>query len=190
MALIVRNYVSVSKSGITDYGMKIGLDHKGQNMKSRTSCSEEVRGFYERMPYPAPLTSLDGHIQRYSNSDRRRALFHLMWPTDRPRAGQEILVAGCGTSQAAKYALREPDARITAIDVSKTSLHHTRHLQGKYNLNNLELHHLPIEDVAKLARSFDLVVCTGVLHHMPDPDHGLRALRDLLRPSGAMRLMV
>ena len=34
------------------------------------------------------------------------------------------------------------------------------------------------------------MVCTGVLHHLPDPDHGLRALRDVLRPSGAMRLMV
>jgi hypothetical protein len=34
------------------------------------------------------------------------------------------------------------------------------------------------------------VVCTGVLHHLPDPDYGLRALRDVLRPSGAMRLMV
>jgi hypothetical protein len=29
-----------------------------------------------------------------------------------------------------------------------------------------------------------------VLHHLPDPDHGLRALRDVLRPSGAVRLMV
>jgi 2-polyprenyl-3-methyl-5-hydroxy-6-metoxy-1,4-benzoquinol methylase len=92
--------------------------------------------------------------------------------------------------QAARYALREPDARITAIDVSDTSLRHTRDLQRKYNLENLELRQLPIERVREIGRSFDLVVCTGVLHHLPDPDHGLRALRDVLRPSGAMRLMV
>ena len=41
-----------------------------------------------------------------------------------------------------------------------------------------------------MGRSFDLVVCTGVLHHLPDPDRGLCALRDVLRPSGAMRLML
>jgi hypothetical protein len=41
-----------------------------------------------------------------------------------------------------------------------------------------------------MRRTFDLVVCTGVLHHLPDPDQGLCALRDVLRPSGAMRLMV
>ena len=152
--------------------------------------SEEVREFYERMPYPAPLTSLDEHRALYENPLRRRAEFHLIWPDKRPRENQEILVAGCGTSQAARYALREPDARITAIDVSDTSLRHTRDLQRKYNLQNLELHKLPIESVSELGRTFDLVVCTGVLHHLADPDEGLRALRDVLRPDGAMRVMV
>jgi SAM-dependent methyltransferase len=152
--------------------------------------SEEVHDFYERMPYPAPLTNLNGHIDLYKNPLRRRAEFHLIWPDQRLRENQEILIAGCGTSQAAKYALREPDARITAIDVSDASLGHTRDLQRKHNLENLELHKLPIESVSELGRSFDLVVCTGVLHHLPDPDEGLRALRDVLRPDGAMRVMV
>jgi SAM-dependent methyltransferase len=152
--------------------------------------SEEVRDFYERMPYPTPLANLDAHRDLYKNPNRRRAEFHLMWPAKQPRAGLEILIAGCGTSQAARYALREPDARIAAIDVSDTSLRHTRELQRKYNLENLELHQLPIERVYEIGRSFDLVVCTGVLHHLPDPDCGLRALRDVLQPSGAMRLMV
>ena len=112
--------------------------------------SEEVRDFYERMPYPAPLTSLDEHRDLYKNPDRRRAEFHLIWPAKQPRGDQEILIAGCGTSQAARYALREPDARITAIDLSDTSLRHTRDLQRKYNLENLELHQLPIERVRRL----------------------------------------
>jgi len=154
------------------------------------SRNEEVRDFYERMPYPAPLTNLDAHRDLYKNPDRRRAEFHLIWPAKQPRGDQEILIAGCGTSQAARYALREPDARITAIDVSDASLRHTRDLQRKYDLGNLALHQLPIERVREMGRSFDLVVCTGVLHHLPDPDYGLRALRDVLRPSGAIRLMV
>lgn len=151
---------------------------------------DEVRDFYERMPYPAPLTSLDEQRELYKNPDRRRAMFHLTWPAEKPCRNQEILIAGCGTSQAARYALREPDARITAIDVSDTSLRYTRELQRKYNLENLELHQLPIESIKEIGRSFDLVVCTGVLHHLPDPDYGLCALRDVLSPSGAMRLMV
>jgi len=138
------------------------------------------------MPYPAPRTSLD----ESGDPDHRRARFHRIWPAEQPRGNQEILVAGCGTSQAARYALRELDARITAIDISETSLRHTRDLQRKYKLEHLELHQLPIERIQELGRSFDLIVCTGVLHHLLDPDLGLRALRAVLRPRGAMRLMV
>ena len=151
---------------------------------------EEVRDFYERLPYPAPLTSLDEHRALYANPDRRRALFHRMWPTGRPGDHQEILVAGCGTSQAARYALREPNARVTAIDISETSLLHTRNLQRKYALKNLELHQLALENVEELGRTFDLIVCTGVLHHLSDPDRGLRVLHDVLSRKGAMQLMV
>jgi SAM-dependent methyltransferase len=109
---------------------------------------------------------------------------------ERLRTHQEILVAGCGTSQAARYALREPEARVTAIDISETSLRHTSDLQRKYSLHNLELHQLPLEAVKDLGRTFDLIVCTGVLHHLPEPDVGLRALRDALSRKGAMHLMV
>ena len=154
------------------------------------TVAEEVRSFYERMPYPAPLTSLDQHRDLYKNPDRRRTHYHLTWPTEPLRGNQEILVAGCGTSQAARYALREPGARVAAIDISDTSLRYTRELQRKYQLENLELHKLSIENVTELGRTFDHVVCTGVLHHLPDPDEGLRALRRVLRPRGAMHLMV
>ena len=152
--------------------------------------ASEVRDFYEKMPYPAPVESLERNVRRYTNPLYRRALHHLIWPTGQSRANPEILIAGCGTSQAARYALREPNAHVTAIDISETSIRHTRKLQRRYNLENLELHQLPIEHVADLGRSFDLIVCTGVLHHLPDPDLGLRALRDVLDPEGAMHLMV
>lgn len=152
--------------------------------------SEDVHAFYERMPYPAPLTSLDKERELYKNPDRRRSIFHRMWPTEPLRGNQEILVAGCGTSQAARHALREPAARVTAIDISEASLNHTRKLQQKYNLENLELHQLSIAGIQNFGRTFDQIVCTGVLHHLPDPDAGLRALRDVLNPQGAMHLMV
>ena len=93
--------------------------------------SEAVRAFYESHPYPAPLRDLDRYRELYRNPDRRRAWSLLLWPTEKPRAKREILVAGCGTSQAAVHALREPDANVTAIDISETSLRHTRDLQRK-----------------------------------------------------------
>ena len=132
----------------------------------------QVRDFYERMPYPAPLTSLDEHRELCRDPQRRRVLFHRIWPSRQAAYEQDVLIAGCGTSQAARYALGEPTARVTAIDISETSLRHTRRLQRKYQLTNLTLHQLPIERVHELGRDFDLIVCTGVLHHLPDPDLG------------------
>ena len=41
-----------------------------------------------------------------------------------------------------------------------------------------------------MERRFDLIVCTGVLHHLADPDAGLRALRSALKSEGLMYLMV
>jgi len=154
------------------------------------STNDGVRDFYERMPYPPPLTSLDEERKLYANPARRRVLFHRMWPTEQPSDHQEILIAGCGTSQAARHALRQPGARVIGIDISETSLRHTRDLQAKYRLDNLELHQIPIERVQELGRSFDQIVSTGVLHHLPDADAGLRALRQVLRPHGAMHVMV
>jgi SAM-dependent methyltransferase len=63
-------------------------------------------------------------------------------------------------------------------------------LKRKYNLNNLQFYQLPIERVNELAMSFDQIVCTGVLHHLADPDAGLSALREVLEPDGAMHFMV
>ena len=158
--------------------------------QSPTDCADAVRAFYESHPYPAPLRDLNRHRELYRNPDRRRALSLLLWPLEEPRTDREILVAGCGTSQAAIHALREPDAHVTAIDISETSLHHTRELQRKYGLRSLDLRRLAIEDVGELGRSFDQIVCTGVLHHLPDPDIGLRSLRSVLSPDGAMHVMV
>ena len=84
----------------------------------------------------------------------------------------------------------EPDARVTAIDVSETSLRHTRDLQQKHDIRNLHLHRLAIERIGELGETFDQIVCTGVLHHLSDPNAGLRALRDVLARDGAMHIMV
>src|SRR5215813_7718315 len=123
-----------------------------------TDPADAVCAFYDSHPYPTPIENLDRHRELYRNPDRRRAWSLLLWPTEKPRADREILVAGCGTSQAAIHALREPDAHVTAIDISEVSLSHTRELQRKYGLRNLDLHRLAIENVGELGRAFDQIV--------------------------------
>jgi SAM-dependent methyltransferase len=150
----------------------------------------EVQDFYERYPYPRPIDSLEDYRRRWQDRQRRRAGYHLFWPANSFRESYSILVAGCGTSQAAKHAMRWPEASVTGIDFSTTSVRCTEELKGKYQLNNLQVQQLAIERVGELEASFDQIVCTGVLHHLPDPDAGLKALRGVLKPGGAMHLMV
>lgn len=164
--------------------------------KSATSVYREaekgdpIREFYTDHPYPPPVENLDRARDEWQDEKRHRAEYHLFWPDKKYRADLDILVAGCGTWQAAKYALCHPAARVTGIDVSTTSLDHTERLKQKYNLANLVTRRLPIENAADLGRRFDLIVCTGVLHHLADPDKGLAALRSLLAPDGAIYLML
>ena len=77
-----------------------------------------------------------------------------------------------------------------ALMLVSTSIEHTEVLRRQYNLTNLELQQFPIDRVRELGQLFDKIVCTGVLHHLPDPEVGLRALHDVLMPHGVMHLMV
>jgi len=155
-----------------------------------TDVAERVRAFYEAHPYPPPVGDLEGYRRRWDDPQRRRADHHLHWPARPFRDDPSILIAGCGTSQAAKHALRWPAARVTAIDFSAASVQATLELKRKHALDNLEVRELPIERVGELGATFDQIVCTGVLHHLADPAAGLAALRAALAPRGAMHLMV
>jgi SAM-dependent methyltransferase len=167
------------------------VDESLSKPPSPTSAgSAQVQDFYERYPYPRPTDDLDQYQRLWQDGKRRRADFHLIWPTRAYREDFSILVAGCGTSQAAKYALRWPAAHVTGIDFSAKSVRCTAYLKRKYNLGNLDILQLPIERAGELTSTFDQIVSTGVLHHLPDPDAGLSALRSILKPGGAMHLMV
>jgi SAM-dependent methyltransferase len=152
--------------------------------------TDPVREFYTRHPYPPPVDNLDRAREEWRDPNRHRAEHHLFRPDQPYRADLDILVAGCGTWQAAKYAVCHPAARVAGIDVSETSIDHTARLKRQYDLSNLDVRQIPIERAHDLLREFDLIVCTGVLHHLADPDAGLRALRSVLKPDGAIYLMV
>ncbi|HEX5966809.1 MAG TPA: class I SAM-dependent methyltransferase [Pyrinomonadaceae bacterium] len=152
--------------------------------------SDSIVEFYTNHPFPPPLENLDRALEYYRDDNVRRSEFHLLWPNHAYREDFDVLIAGCGTWQAAKYALGHPAARVVAIDVSATSLEHTERLKQKHNLTNLDVRELPIENANDLGQSFDHIICTGVLHHLADPDAGLHALRSVLQRDGAMYLMV
>lgn len=145
---------------------------------------------YERWVYPEPIQDLPQWLeQNWQWFDPSHA-HRLLWPERPYRPGLDVLIAGCGTNQAAVIAFTNPSAHVVAIDVSAPSLRHQELLRERYDLRNLELHLLPIEDVSSLGRDFDLIMSTGVLHHLADPQVGMNALADCLREDGVLALML
>jgi SAM-dependent methyltransferase len=155
------------------------------------TVTEAVRKQYEAYSYPPPIEDAGQFLRQWGplTCDPKFAGIQL-WPEGRPRQDLRILCAGCGSSQAPLIALNNPDCSVTGIDLSEASLAHSNRHRERHNLSNLELRRMSLLDVGKLDRSFDLIVCTGVLHHLPDPDAGLKALADVLDPRGSMAIML
>jgi SAM-dependent methyltransferase len=154
------------------------------------NANEAVRSFNDLHPYPPPAEDLNEYRRKWQDEGRRLADFYLHWPRRLYREDLRVLVAGCGTSQAARHALRRPSAHVVGIDINEMNVNHTLALKKKYNLSNLDVFHMPMERVYELGEVFDLIVCTGALNHLSDPQSGLCALRTVLDVNGALDLMV
>jgi SAM-dependent methyltransferase len=155
-------------------------------------ADDPVAEQYEKWVYPAPLPDLAAvplASPQWRFKDLRE-LYWAYWPSAPYREDLDVLVAGCGTIAAACYAYLYPQTRVVGIDVSAASLAHEDLLRQKHQLGNLTLCQCRVEDAVTLGRTFDFIVCHGVLHHLVDPAAGLRVLGGLLNPDGVIDIMV
>ena len=146
---------------------------------------------YTDYVYPEPINDMLEWIKsgKRLSLDLELNQFNF-WPYSRNLNNINILVAGCGTNQAAYYAIRNPNCNVIGIDLSLSSLSHQKYLKEKHKINNLSLYQGSILNVDALKVKFDLIYCTGVLHHLPSPDEGLRSLKSVLKSDGVMGLML
>lgn len=105
------------------------------------------------------------------------------------KKGAKILIAGCGTGRgAAEAALAFPDARILAVDLSRGALAFGAMRAKEFNLSNVDFAQADILNLGAARRTFDGIVADDVLHHLPDPVQGWKALAGVLEPGGLMRV--
>ena len=106
-----------------------------------------------------------------------------------PAKDKNILVAGCGTGQELiGMALHYPKARFLGIDISKASLAYAQKKTAELGLSNIEFMHMDLLDLEKLNKTFDMITCCGVLHHMQDPMQGWHSLLSCLKPEGILKI--
>lgn len=150
----------------------------------------EIKEQYEKWVYPEPVFDLDKHCELSTHYHDLKELKPFIENGLGSRPVADVLIAGCGTNQAATHAYRNPKIQYTAIDVSSSSLAHQQFLVSKYKLSNLHLLQLDIRDAHQLNQKFDHIISTGVIHHFADPREPLLVLKSLLRRGGLMNLMV
>jgi 2-polyprenyl-3-methyl-5-hydroxy-6-metoxy-1,4-benzoquinol methylase len=100
----------------------------------------------------------------------------------------KILIAGCGTGNQVINASRYKNAQITAIDISKNSLAYAARKSQEYKMNNVRLQQLDILDANQLKDVYDVIECSGVLHHLQNPAKGLATLNSKLKPGGYFKI--
>jgi len=147
-------------------------------MDSRT---EAVRRFYEQTPFPgyAPLDTLQA-LRRRGDSNRFARLLDQAIPCD-----AVVAEIGCGTGQMALY-LARADRVVIGADLTRASLLLGKAAAGRFGLQRVmfvetDMHHAGLKHGA-----FDVVYCSGVLHHTPNPRASFAELATLARPGGTI----
>ena len=102
---------------------------------------------------------------------------------------ETVLVAGCGTGfEPIDLARRDPPLRITAMDLSRASLAYGARAARELGLDRIRFVQGDILTLDGVEERFDVIVSTGVIHHMDRPEAGLARLAGVLRPGGVIRL--
>jgi SAM-dependent methyltransferase len=151
--------------------------------------SAKVRDQYEANPYPrwvdSALNPRQVSLQDYLRSQNIR----FTPPEVTADAPPRILIAGCGTGQHALHvAARYDEARVLAVDLSRTSIAYAQRKAEEAGLSDIRFMQADILDLGQLEESFDVIECIGVLHHMKDPLEGWNVLSELLVPAGLMKI--
>ena len=147
---------------------------------------------YNNYIYPKPTENLSEEWikkNRFQICDPNYC-WHRLWP-EKPYSSKrlDILIAGCGSDQAAILAKCNPNHNFVGIDLSENSLKHEKKLIQENKIDNLKLFRDDFRSV-KFKNKFDYIISSGVIHHLDDPGTGLKYFNENLKDEGVIYIMV
>jgi SAM-dependent methyltransferase len=151
---------------------------------------------YEAYPYPARDPRDEAKRLIVGSPSHLREIDHWVFAARRPRTTPlRALFAGGGTGDGAimlatHLARENRPGTVTHLDRSTAAQSLARARAAARGLT-IDFHHASLLDLETSGLGpFDYIDCCGVLHHLPDPAAGLRALLSVLAPGGGMGLML
>jgi len=107
-----------------------------------------------------------------------------------PRAGTQILDAGCGGGAYA-FALARyyPTVQITGIEIAENLVGEARVCLGKSGLHNMRFRQGDLTEISEVD-AYDLVLCIAVLEHIQDDVEALRAIHRAMKRGGILLIEV
>ena len=141
--------------------------------------TERVRGFYSEAPFPGypPRDSIEWLRARAERSRFARLLDEAI-PLD-----ARIVEVGCGTGQMSLY-LARGERMVIAADLCRASLKLGQAAARRLGIEGVQFVETDVHRPGLRAGAFDIVYCSGVLHHTPDPRAAFAPVARLARPGG------
>lgn len=173
------------------------MSNKTTGARASGTYLANVRDQYEAFPFPKRDPADEKQRLHIAEYDYLGRINHYCFGGRRDfRGGFRAMVAGGGTGDALIFLAeqlrhRAPDAEVVYVDISSASMAIARERAAARGLDNIRWVQASILDLPNLdVDPVDYISCTGVLHHLADPDAGLAALSAVLAADGGMCLMV
>ncbi len=161
------------------------------------SRDRQLAAQYDSYPYPARDPAEEERRLIVGSPSHLREVDHWVFGARRPASAPlRALVAGGGTGDgtimlAQQMASAGRPGEVVWLDRSAAARRVAEARAKARGLGSIRFVEGSILDLPDAAPgSFDYVDCCGVLHHLPDPLAGLRALAGCLAPGGGIGLMV
>lgn len=155
----------------------------------------DVKAQYEAYPYPERDPKEEAKRLITGSPSHPLELDHFIFGGQRDWSKPlRVLVAGGGTGDgliqlAQLMAQIGKPCEITYLDLSKASRDIAEARAKARQLTNIRFETGSLLEAASYG-TFDYIDCCGVLHHLPDPAEGFRALHGALAPGGGLGFMV
>lgn len=163
----------------------------------RDAADAQLAAQYEAFPYPQRDPREEAKRLVIGSPSHLREVDHWVFAARRPASRPlRALFAGGGTGDgtimlAQHLAWAGRPAEVTWLDRSAAARRIVEGRAAARGLGNLRCVEGSILELPGSGLGpFDYIDCCGVLHHLPDPAEGLRALLSVLAPGGGMGLMV